>query len=66
MTDKDRLKSMLEDFGIGFKDDDSQVYYPNSIIICKEGFDKVHAHSDFYAYFEFKPDGKFMHMGIYE
>jgi hypothetical protein len=65
MTDLDKLKTLLTEFGVGFEED----YDPQHIrtfIQCKEGFDKVRGYSLFYTLFEFDIDGNFTEMGAYE
>ena len=59
MTDKDKLKQLLTDFGIGFEEK------PN-VIIIKEGMNKVSGYYGFLATFDFDETGKSLGVGIGE
>ena len=59
MTDKDKLKALLEELGIGFDNDQGGV-------ICEQGMEKVVGYSSFYVLFEFDKEGKFVQMGAWE
>ena len=60
MTDKDKLKDLLTEFGVEFKlDEDGDVK-------CKEGKRGVTGYSWFYTTFEFHECGTFKQMGAWE
>ena len=59
MTDKDKLKALLEELGIGFDD-------AGEDIVCEQGMEKVVGYSSFYTLFEFDKEGKFVQMGAWE
>ena len=59
MTDKDKLKSLLEEFGVGFDDDGEDV-------ICEQGMEKVVGYTSFFILFEFDKEGNFVQIGSWE
>ena len=59
MTDKQKLKSLLKEFGVEFKESDDG-------IVCSEGSKKVKGYISFYTVFEFDNIGHFENMGAYE
>jgi len=64
MTDYEKLKALLTEFGVGFvveEDEKGEKY-----IECNCESKKVTGYSFFYTLFEFDKDGKFIHMGAWE
>jgi len=62
-TDKDKLTTLLAEFGIPFEDHGSRIY----IECVKPSLeDAVQGYSGFFAEFEFHPDGQFKVMAIAE
>jgi len=63
MTDLEKLKALLTEFGVGFG-----VICENQrrVVTCSESADKVEGYPNFYTSFVFDVRGKFMHMGAYE
>lgn len=59
MTDRDKLKNLLEEFGVGFTESGDS-------ILCEEGDTKVVGYSGFGTEFSFDSEGKFLQMGAYE
>jgi len=64
-TDKDKLKEMLREFGVGFGEEDSVVYEIDSVV-CEVGNSKVEGYAGAITYFNFDKDGKFVGMDIGE
>ena len=60
MNDRDRLKKLFDDFGIGYKETE------NGLIQCYQGDNKIAGYSWFFTVFSFDGDGKFTEMGAYE
>lgn len=58
-TDKEKLKKLLKDFGVGFKEDSSDIY-------CEAGDAKINGYAGFSTWFEFDKEGRFVEMGAYE
>ena len=63
MTDYERLKQLLTDFGVGFEEMQIE---KAKMIDCKEGREKIIGYTLFYTLFEFNEDGVFMRMGAWE
>lgn len=59
MNDKEKLKALLTEFGVGFTEDDAS-------ITCEEGDAKVGGYIGFGTTFEFDTEGKFIRMGAWE
>lgn len=59
MTDLQKLKLLLKNFGVEFEEGDS-------VIVCTEGSKKVGGYPLFYTKFEFNKAGQFEGMGAYE
>ena len=71
MTDIDKLKKLLTDFGVGFdvKHNDIPFHRNNEVttsIFCEQGNNKVDGYMGFFTYFQFDKDGKFAMMGAGE
>ncbi|HEX20688.1 MAG TPA: hypothetical protein ENG78_07715 [Acidiferrobacteraceae bacterium] len=73
MTDRDKLKKLLTEFGVGFEErsNDNTPYDPyrnvgDSLIICKEGENKIGGYFTFFTEFVFHEDGSFKQMGAWE
>jgi len=63
MTDKEKLEQLLTSFGVGWKDGDKD--HPNSIV-CKANEANIGGYEGFEAHFQFKTDGAFEKMVIWE
>ena len=63
MTDYDKLKSILDEFGVGYKEEPD---YDKQYIMCIEGESKIKGCGMFYTYFEFNSNDSFDHMGAGE
>lgn len=63
MTDKEKLTSLLQEFGIEFED---RNFKGTNLITCREGMQKVGGYGQFFADFEFAPNGDFIQMGVWE
>ena len=59
-TDKARLETLLNDFGVGFEENGA------GDINCFDGFEKVDGYNGFFTQFEFDESGKFIKMGAWE
>lgn len=59
MTDKEKLESLLAEFGVGFEQE-------NNEIICREGRTMVAGYCMFFTLFDFNEDGSFKEMGAWE
>ena len=59
MNDKEKLKKLLFEFGVGFDEEWGNVF-------CREGNDRITGHNYFYVLFEFNDDGSFKEMGSWE
>lgn len=74
MTDCEKLKSLLEDFEIGYSEmKGSDCFgamnahrFNNTVIHIHEGYSNVEGWGGFYTNFEFTPEGSFVSMGIWE
>jgi hypothetical protein len=72
MTDKEKLKALLTEFGIGFTEPVAEECQNNimGIVIEKgnveEGHEKVTGYYGFSAEFEFDAEGKFIQVGVWE
>ena len=63
MTDLDKLKGLLSEFGVGY----SSIQEGNvDSIVCTAGAKRVDGHIDFYAEYEFTSEGAFINMGVWE
>lgn len=62
-TDLERLKELLNDFGVEFSyfEDETKI-----LISCRQGDIKVGGYSSFFTEFDFDKNGKFIEMGAYE
>lgn len=70
MTDKDKLLSLLQDFGIGYVD---KKYHQargnwddNSVVLYEDVGGGVQGYMDFYCKFDFDEQGKFISVGVWE
>jgi len=63
MTDYDKLKALLTEFGVGFTEIEED---GNKVIHCEEGDVKITGYGMFYTTFDFTPEGKFIKMGAWE
>ena len=63
MTDHDKLKSLLDEFGVGYEE---KQYGEKKLIMCEEGNEKVSGYFGFVTTFVFKNDGEFINMGAWE
>lgn len=64
MTDLEKLKALLTDFGVEFEcDTDCK---RQTFITCREGAKKVDGYGNFYTSFIFNEDGTFNYMGAWE
>lgn len=63
MTDLERLRELLESFGVEFTENDTLC---EKEIVCEQGRAKVQGYIGFCTIFQFYPDGKFRDMGAYE
>lgn len=59
MTDKQKLVALFTEFGIGFKEEGTQ-------IVLNEGDAHITGYSYFYTAFEFDEDGRFIEVGAWE
>ncbi len=59
MNDKEKLKELLNGFGVEFKEIDN-------FIRCREGYKKVDGYSGFFIDFNFDESGAFDDMGAWE
>lgn len=73
MTDREKLKSLLNEFGINFKEGGTNFRgasipeMKNDIEVHAQGKEhKVNGYMGFFCTFEFDDDGKFVQMGIFE
>lgn len=65
VTDYERVKAMLTEFGVEFTEHKS-VKGDLTFLQCKSGSEKVGGYSGFYTDFDFDKDGKFLGMGAWE
>jgi hypothetical protein len=64
MTDIEKLRGLLSDFGVEFEERDEDFY---RYVTCTEGGHKVDGYSMFYTEFQFDKDtGRFIGMGAWE
>ena len=67
MTDYEKVKALLTDFGVGFEDRQPCTDTGGCPhIICREGDAKVAGHTMFFIDFEFDKNGKFLKVGAWE
>ena len=59
MTDREKLKALLTEFGVEIEEKGDDIF-------CREGGRRIKGHSYFYTVFKFKEDGSFESMGAYE
>jgi len=59
MNDRDKLTTLLNDFGIGYELEELAV-------VCKANEGGVKGYIGFVTVWAFTPDGKFTEMGIWE
>lgn len=59
MTDREKLKKLFTELGIGFTEDENR-------IACEQGNGKIKGYSGFFTDFSFDGDGKFIEMGVWE
>lgn len=64
MTDFQKLKNMLDDFGVGYELHDIEP--TGTIVRCAEGAKKVRGYSSFFTDFLFDRYGAFLRMGAWE
>lgn len=64
MSDLEKLKALLDDFGVGYKTKSTED--GGTCIECAEGHEKVSGYSGFFTNFYFDRDGKFVDMGAWE
>lgn len=60
MTDREKLKKLFDEFGIGYKEDE------DGEIVCEEGGQRIGGYNFFYTVFSFDATGGFVEMGAYE
>lgn len=61
MTDLEKLKALLTEFGVGFEEDKE-----NHLVRCDEGAEKVLGYAGFMTIFRFTAEGLFIDMGAWE
>lgn len=70
MTDLEKLKKLLDEFGVEYSEDKktTEQHYKHDFIAitCVAGKKKVEGYSGFITIFEFTLDGKFIQMGAWE
>jgi len=66
MTDYDKLKNLLTEFGIGFEEHLGGVKGETKYLLCTEGSAKIEGYTFFFASFDFDVDGKFEKMEVGE
>ena len=62
MTDYEKLKLLLTEFGVGFDESENEF----KIISLIEGGTKVGGYTGFYVDYKFSKDGKFIGVNIWE
>jgi hypothetical protein len=60
-NDLDKLKELMDSFGIGYMVSPTKKY-----LVCKQGCEKITGHSNLFTNFEFDNDGNFIGIGIWE
>jgi len=63
MTDFEKLKALLTEFGVGFEVKEGKL---GTEVRCECGAHKVEGYSSFFTEFNFNKDGKFICMGAWE
>ena len=63
-TDKEKLKKLFDEFGIGYTVDNDN--FTENSIVCEEGNSKINGYSRFFTIFEFDENNKFVEMGAWE
>ena len=67
MSDKDRLTALLRDFGVGFREEETESKGEKIIqVTCEQGASRVGGYGGFVTAFEFDRDGTFKSMGAWE
>ena len=64
MTDYEKLKALLTEFGVGFKEVEHGSGARSIECHCEDS--KITGYSCFYTSFEFNNEGKFIEMGAWE
>lgn len=66
-TDKDKLKALLTEFGVTFKEDLNNCARDEfNIIVEKDDNPKIVGYNGFFTDFTFDAEGKFIEMGAWE
>lgn len=65
MTDYEKLKILLGEFGVEFAESVSE-YNGRKLVHCVHGMKKVSGYPRFGTCFEFHPNGTFIEMGAWE
>lgn len=63
MSDKEKLVALLEEFGVGFVEEQTA---RGIEIVCEQGASKVGGYGGFVTIFKFSVDGEFLEMGAWE
>ena len=63
MTDLDKLKALLTEFGVGFEVEATE---DGTSVTCSDGRSKVSGYAGFFTSFDFDCAGKFKEMGAWE
>ena len=63
MTDLEKLKTLLDSFGVGYSE---LTEGESRFVTCIEGSPKVGGYNQFYTTFAFRSDGSFNSMGCWE
>jgi hypothetical protein len=66
MTDYEKLKALLTEFGVEFRFVEEEGDCKEKFIECFSGDNKVTGYSGFYTSFGFDRSGKFIEMGAWE
>jgi len=66
VTDLEKLKALLTEFGVGFETRRSVQTCGGIVVECREGATKVAGNPYFFTAFDFDAQGKFIEMGAYE
>jgi hypothetical protein len=64
MTDYEETKTLFTKLGIGFEEDETAQGKP--ILTLAEGSTKIRGYGGFYCNFEFKEDGSFEEVSVWE
>ena len=60
-SDKDKLKALLTEFGVGWREKPEGIKCGGY-----QSYNKIGGYSSFYTLFEFDEDGKFIQIGAWE